>query len=188
MSRLAILTFLVGAVLGAILVYLLLHREVDSVPVEWHDLALDKAGPGFSTEAVTADLPLPDMSNISGRAKFLDSAQSGEHHITLGYVVNVSVDHLKATSIPAKYKETRKLGDLTLMPTTEVTYSIDLGFDLEDSDGFVLSSLSSGPLYLFSGKENVFQGIAKEPVQFDVAQRTKSIQMKVSIDKCVTCR
>lgn len=188
MNRFAVLAFLFGAVVGAMLVYFLMQRQADAVPVAWQDLAMDKAGPGFSTESFAADIPLPDLHDISGKAKFLDSDQAGRHLITLGYIVRVSVDHLKAADIPAKYKQPRKLGSLTLLPTTEVAYSVDLTFDLKDADGFVLSTLTSGPLDILSGKENDFQGIAKEPVELDVAQKTKTIQMVFSVEKCVTCQ
>ena len=158
MSRFTVLAFAVGTLLGAVLLYLLLQLRAESVPAGWYDLVMYYKGPEFSTEAFTADIGLPGTTKISRKAKFLDSDQGGSQDITLGFIVNVSVDHLKTAYIPAKYKQSRKLGSITLLPTTEVSYLGDLGFDLKDADGFVLETLTSAPIDLRSGAGELFPG------------------------------
>jgi hypothetical protein len=39
-----------------------------------------------------------------------------------------------------------------------------LGFTLEDTDDFVLTSTKNEPVHLYSGQENVFQGISLRPI------------------------
>lgn len=69
MSKFTVLAFVIGAILGALALYLLLQWRVDSVPAGWRDLVMEYGGPGFSTEAFEADIPL-NPPTTSGNVEF----------------------------------------------------------------------------------------------------------------------
>ncbi len=97
--------FIVGASLGASAVYWGLGRGRSSA-AEWIEAApalglsgQPRKGPAisFSTDAMLADLPLPEVTAVSIRAKFLPGTEGG---LALGYVAQISVKPLD-TSILA---------------------------------------------------------------------------------------
>ena len=184
----ATVAFFLGLILGAIGTYFFLPQRHSSVPTNWRDLAADGSGFGWTSEALfSVDIPLPGVSKPHGQAKFLDRSDSGKENILLGYVVKVSVEHLDVAKIPAKYRQPKKQGEFEIEPPTEVVYLAHLAFTLKDADGFVLLTTQTEPLHLYSGKENVFQGTALQPVSLAVARRTRSILMMLTADKCETC-
>jgi len=184
----AIFAFFFGLVLGAIGTFFFLPQRHFSVPANWTELATDGSGFGWASEALfNVDIPLPKVGKPHGQAKFLDRGEGGKQNILLGYIVKVSAEHLDVSKIPAKYRLPRKMGDLEVDPPKEVVYLAHAEFTLKDGDGFVLVNTKSEPLHLFSGQENVFQGIALEPIPLAVARRTKSIRVDLTADKCETC-
>jgi hypothetical protein len=72
-------------------------------------------------------------------------------------------------------------------PVSQVDYKGHFEFTLKDGDGFDLMSLSSQPVDLLSGRENVFQGVGKDMILQSVASKTKNVLMYLSLDKCQTC-
>lgn len=181
-------TLIVGFIFGVGVTGLFLRHGHSSIPGGWMDLTTEGAGFGWTSEALfNVDIALPKVSNPHGRAKFLDRSEPGKQNIKVGYVVKASVEHLDVSKIPLKYLQPRKQGDFTIDPPKEVVYIAHVDFTLKDADGFVLMAAKSEPLYLYSGQENVFQGIIGEPIPLAVAQRTKTILMGLTADKCETC-
>jgi hypothetical protein len=175
---------LVAAILGATVAILFVSPRTPAVPKGWTQLPIEHQGYGWTTEAITSEIQIPHVTAPKGRAKFLDR----ETGIELGYLITVAVAGLDVSKIPAKYRKPQKLpGALELGPTEQVDYKAHFEFTLKDVDGFELVAVSSAPVDVLSGQENVFQGLAKEKIPASVATRTKTIQMDMTLDKCSTC-
>jgi len=178
--------------------YLLRVYQDSVVPEKWHETAqMPLVGPNsglsYSTEAMfDSDIPLPAIANVSAKAKFRPSSD-GANKVTLGYVVVVTVENLKAENIPDGYKVPKtervgKAGELTLLPPKEVVYEMHLSFTLKDKDGFDLAVVNGKQHSLLSGQSNVLQDLIDDALPQEVAQRTTAIVPHLSVDKCVTCR
>jgi hypothetical protein len=184
LKRLALLAIglVVGVAIGAASTYFLLHR----VNRNWMELTKENHGLSYTNEVfVEADIPLPDMKDPHGQAKFVDRGVG--KGLELGFVVKASMDKLDATKLPAKYTKARPWGRFTLGPTEVVTYSTHLEFTLKDKDGFKLLTTKSDSIYIQSGEENTLQGFAEDSIPEATAQRTRSIEMRLILDKCETC-
>src|SRR5262245_5743133 len=146
---------------------------------------------GYTTEAwFDSDIPLPHINKVFGEAKFLDKGSRLER-VHLGYKVGVDVQALDPSAIPAKYRREK---DITVggatpkgLPIEWVVYDVHLLFTLKDSDRFELLALESTPHSLYSGKDNVLQGILIDPVPVAIARRVSSIEVRMNVDKCITC-
>lgn len=185
LKRLALLTLglLVGAIIGVICTYAVMHR----VNHNWVELAEEHHGLAYSNEVFAeADIPLPDMKDPHGQAKFVDRGVG--KGTELGFLVKVSIDKLDTSKLPEKYKKEQRWGKITLEPTTSVTYNAHLEFILKDADGFTLMTAKSDPVYVASGEENTMQGFAQEAIPDALVHRTKSIVLRLVLDKCETCR
>jgi hypothetical protein len=185
LKHLAILTLglLVGGVIGVVATYAIMHR----VNHNWVELAKVHDGLAYSNEVfVDADIPLPDIKDPQGQAKFVDRGVG--KGTELGFLVKVSMDKLDTSKLPEKYKKPRLWGQVTFEPTTIVTYNAHLEFILKDADGFTLMSTKSDPVYVESGEENALQGFAQDAIPDALVRRTKSIVMQLVLDKCETCR
>jgi hypothetical protein len=155
---------------------------------KWFVIGTEGKGFAWLSDALFGvDLPLPEVDKPQGKAKFLDRNDIGKG-TRLGYLVTTHIAHLDTTNIPAKYKLEKKEGDMVWAPTTEVVYSAHMKFTLKDKDGFVLMTTTSQPLDLWSGQENVFQGEAEGEIPAGVVDRTKSILMVLTAEKCLTCQ
>src|ERR1700737_1514813 len=104
LKRLALLTLglLVGVIIGVVSTYAIMHR----VNHNWVELAKEHHGLAYSNEVfVEADIPLPDMKDPHGQAKFVDRGVG--KGTELGFLVKVSMDKLDTSKLPEKYKELR---------------------------------------------------------------------------------
>ena len=160
------------------------------INTEWKQLTIDPGsrGYGFSSEALLdADINLPDIKALKGKAKFIDEPG----RIRFGYLITVAVEKLDPTKVPKKYRKEREVnakgGKFTIAPSEQVTYQIHYEFTFRDKDNFVIFSIKSPHGNLTSGKDNQFQGIAEEAIPHDIATRISDIVFTMSIDKCVTC-
>jgi hypothetical protein len=173
---------LAGVLIGVACTYALMRR----VNHNWMQLTREHHGLAYSNEVfVDVDIPLPDLKDPDGQAKFVDRGVG--KGTELGFVVKVRMDNLDTSKLPEKYKKSRPWGNLTLGPTTSVTYTAHLEFTLKDADGFVLMTTKSDSSYVESGEENVIQGIALDAIPDPLVRRTKSIVMQLVLDKCETC-
>jgi hypothetical protein len=160
--------FLVGLVVGATGAFIGLRQHNYS----W--MELKREGPGFLLmgKALDADLPLPHTTPPTGQAKFLNRGTG--KGTEFGYLVKTKTDKLDVSRIPEKY--------------FAVVYSAHLEFTLKDADGFVPLTTNSPSLELWSGRENILQGIAEHPIPDTAVERTKSIFVRLVADECETCR
>jgi hypothetical protein len=184
LKRLAILTLglLVGAIIGVVCTYAVMHR----VNHNWVELAKEYRGLAYKNEVFETDIPPPDMKDPHGQAKFVDRGVG--KGMELGFLVKVSMDKLDTSKLPEKYKKPQTWGQLTIDPTTSVTYDAHLEFTLKDADGFTLMTTKSDSVYVGSGTENTMQGFAQDAIPDALVHRTKSIVMQLVLDKCETCR
>src|SRR6516162_6457371 len=120
LKRLALLAvgLVLGVAIGVACTYVVIRRTNHN----WMELSRDHHGLAYSNEVfVEADIPLPDMKDPHGQAKFVDRGVG--KGLELGFVVKASMDKLDATKLPAKYTKARPWGRFTLGPTEVVTYS-----------------------------------------------------------------
>jgi hypothetical protein len=185
LKRLALvaLGLFVGVVIGAACTYAVMRR----VNHKWMELAKEQRGLAYSSEVfVEADIPMPDMKDPHGQAKFVDRGVG--RGTELGFLVKASMDKLDTDKLPEKYKKSQPYGRFTIGPTDAVVYSGHLDFTLEDADGFTLISTKSEPISVWSGQENTLQGFARDTIPEALAHRTKKIVMQLVLDKCDTCQ
>jgi hypothetical protein len=176
---------LVGIIIGVVGTHLFLRHHIRD---RWFALTTEGKGFSWMSEALlNVDIPLPEVEKPQGKAKFLDRNDI-EKGTRVGYIITTHVAHLDAAQIPAKYKVERKMGDFTLAPITEVVYAAHLEFTLKDADGFVLMVTKSPRIELWSGQENILQGETADAIPTGVVNRTKTIVMMLTADKCETCR
>ena len=179
-------SFAVGAI--ATICFLRFGQQVTS---DWFELVKASSPIGFSTEALfESDIRLPQVKEISGKAKFLPEGNVPNSH-QLGYLVHVVVLPLNLKIVPEKYLKEKPIGvkgDKMVRPAIEqVYYEAELDFELKDKDGFTLAKLVSHSETIRSGMDNQLQQFALKPVANDVAARTKTIYVHLHVKKCSTC-
>ncbi len=163
---------------------------------DWKELSLDPLGKGygFSSEALfNSDIPLPEIKKLSGKSKFLKpTSKSRDEDLSLGYIVKVDVDKLDLRKVPEKYKvekkEKYKAGEFVISPPEEVVYSVTFKFQLKDKDGFEMVKLKSPSHNIYSGKVNTFQDVLKQPIPRHASEKTSSIVLSMTVEKCETCK
>ena len=162
---------------------------------DWKELSIDKTGKGygFTSEALfNSDISLPEIKSLSGKTKFIKSQNATSDEFNLGYVVSVDIDKINFEKIPQKYKvekkEQYKAGEVTVLPIEEAVFEISFAFVLKDKDGFEIVKLKSPPHSLYTGKVNDFQDIVEQSISSAIADRTVSIVLNMTIEKCETCR
>lgn len=163
------------------------------VPPDWIELSKPHDGKGitYSTEAIfKSDIPLPDVKQFSGKAKFVPTPSAGAYG--LGYVIDVSIPSLDLTKVPEKYIKDKPVVidgvSTTRLGIKQVHYEIRLNFTLRDKDGFTLLEVQSDPHTIESGRSNQLQSLAKPQVPSEVASRVASIVVQLGVEKCVTCQ
>jgi hypothetical protein len=185
LKRLALLAagVFVGVVVGVACTYAVMHR----VNHTWMELQTQNHGLAWANEVFSeSDIPLPEQKDPQGQAKFVDRGIGKGYE--LGYVVTSRMEKLDQSKLPEKYKKSRPWGNLTIGPTESVTYKAHLEFTLKDADGFELMTTKSEPLYLLSGDENKMQGFATDSIPDALIRRTKSMFVRLVLDKCETRR
>jgi hypothetical protein len=94
-----------GICIGAIAPHML-SRHLDT---SWRPLATrgEAFGMSYSTDAVFSDLPMPEIKSVSGKVKFIDSAEPGQS-TELGYIINVDMAPLAWQKLPRDTKNKRR--------------------------------------------------------------------------------
>lgn len=180
---------LLGVALGVAGTYAVLHYHSS----KWRPLGREYQGLAYKNEVFAADIPMPNVYPPEGQFKFVDRGMGkGEE---LGFLVKVKMDKLDQAKLPVKYKKTVNQGEYTIGPTETVVYTTHLEFTLKDADGFVLFKTLSEedprtqwPMEIWSGQETTLQGFAKDAIPAAVIDRTKKVEMQLTLDKCDTCR
>jgi len=148
----------------------------------------------FSADALfESDIPLPDITSLVVRAKFLSKAGSEKSKpYAIGYVSEVSVADLDISKIPEEYKQSKteqhRSGPLTYLPLEQVVYEVRFTFALLDKDGFKITQVEGPREFLESGKNNVFQDASVETVSLDEARKTSKVKPHLTVLRCVSCR
>ncbi len=161
----------------------------------WRMLTVDPNSKGyvFSSEALfNSDIRLPNIKDLSGRYKFLNTTKDDMDKFHLGYIVSVDVEKLNIEEIPQKYKvdrkENYKAGEFIVSPIEEVVYQIYFEFALKDKDGFKLVKLTGPKHYLSSNKTNRFQDKVVATIAGTVVDQTKDVSLEMTVQKCETCK
>ncbi|MDA2924116.1 hypothetical protein MYX65_05580 [Acidobacteria bacterium AH-259-L09] len=174
-----------------------------SIPQELKVVAdLSADGLTYSDEAFFgSDVFFPEIKEIERRAKFLPASSEIEighaldprqkESVQLGYEITVIVESLDTSTIPEKYRSVthiRILGiEAEIPPLEQVVYEMRFDFALRDTDGFILSKLSSAPDTVTSGKDNRFLSIVENLIPRPIAERTASIEFSMNLRKCNSC-
>lgn len=155
---------------------------------KWISLTIpDKGEVGYETVALFNEVPLPEITNLKGDAKFV----SRSNGYFIGYKIHFDIAHLDTTKVPKKYlidkPDTINGIASTALGLKEVTYQASFEFTLMDKDGFELDKIQSGKEYIESGKKNEIQNMVEKSIPLKTIQLTKSIKLQLSIDKCISC-
>ena len=100
-------------------------------PSRWYTLVPDHAPipVAFSDEVVLeSDIVPPDVTEVSGKAKFLSDSSQRLGHAALGYVISVAANSLDQSTLPEKYKKEINLEGQNYLPLREATYEVDLRY------------------------------------------------------------
>jgi hypothetical protein len=162
----------------------------------WISLSSNHAGKkpvSYLTEAIFGvDIALPEVTNLTGKVKFLEGIKGVNNSTNLGYLVEINVAPLDLSKVPQKYKEEKKEiinGEETIkLPIDQVVYEINFQFMLRDSDGFILKEIESKTHPISSGELNRIQEVAPESIAATIANRTRSVSFNMTVRKCLTCQ
>ena len=200
------LAFLAGVTIGALAVTRLM---TPAFPSHWYTLV--PATSGYSvpngnsvdvgrrisvsyTSSVMfgADIPIPDITALSGQAKFLPDVSPDSGPSAVGYVITVSFESLDRTNLPQKYKQERIVqtehGPVTLLPLDEATYEVYFDLRLLDRDEFELMTTYSPKHTIRSGKTSQIQGQTDSLITSKLAAQTDKISLHMTVVKCLSCR
>jgi hypothetical protein len=146
-------------------------------------------------------IELPRVSKLNGKAKFINIGNNIAPQLQLGYRIVAHVDDLDLSKVPAKYlkenKEYKKGGFIRTkltgepfypdLPIKEVKYRFQFIFDLRNSDGFILKTLTGEDQYIHSGQDYTFQSVINEIIPLGIANQITNIAFILSLKECVTC-
>jgi hypothetical protein len=190
----AALLILVGVAFGfgvGLLVPRLFSRHIDT---GWRTLVVSDRhfGLGYATEVVFSDLPVGEVTDLKGRAKFIDDVSSSSEQYKLGYIIDVTMLDPERSKIPERYlQQTVELingQNVVSGPMEHAYYAIEFTFALKDKDDFQLLQLVSKEETLISGQTNRFQSVVETKVPYKVAIRPRAIGVSPAIVKCHTCK
>jgi len=134
-----------------------------------------------------ADLPLPEVTAVSIRAKFLPGTEGG---LALGYVAQISVKPLDTSKIPERYRSDHVfMADkrVTVPALKETVHAVHLDLELRDGDGFLLATVAGPSHPLESGRLSTFQDQVPCTLKPLEARRVKNIRYNISIESCSSC-
>ena len=165
------------------------------VKSDWFEMTRAAALKGitYSLEAFAkADIPLPEINEVSGTGKFVTNGSGRSSSIHFGYKTSVKIAPLDVSKIPAKYRKEKSVDigrgkTITQLPVDQVSYEAKFDFVLKDKDGFTLLELPSAVHTIESGKVNTFQALAPDAVPIGIASRVTQVVLDMTIMKCVTC-
>lgn len=144
----------------------------------------------YSFEYITTDIVFPKYE-VNGKVKFVKL----DNKISLGYLVNFTIDPLDISKIPKKYLEEKKIkingSELTQLPTSSVTNEIQIKFSLLDKDNFEIGTITSPNLHISSGSNKKKHDVTLQDIigniDDEIASKTKKIVAEIHFAKCITC-
>lgn len=184
-------TFIIAIILAVLItVSIFIYVQISNkLPLDtWINLTIPKEGRIRGTPvAIFNDIPLPEIKNIKGDAKFINRGNS----YLMGYKINFDIEHLDTTEIPSKYLQNKSQvfngKNITALGIHEVSYDISFQLTLFDKDGFEIEKIESSTETVESGKKNELQNIIQKPISPNTIKLTKTIKLFISLDKCLTC-
>jgi hypothetical protein len=187
---------LLGLGVGAATVSVIMTRTQNAAgaPFKTLEIPSHDFGLGYAAEAIFSDLPMPKISSVSGKYKFVASTLDRDQIRRFGYVIDVAMDRLELSKVPKRYlKEKKEIFngvETTVKQFGEsASYGISFVFKLKDKDGFELKSLKSdGESKLVkSGKTTRFQSIIDQRIPQDIVDKTSMIELYSTIETCESC-
>jgi hypothetical protein len=146
------------------------------------------------------DIELPRINELHGKAKFINIGTDATPQLKLGYLIVAQVNALDLSKVPTKYlKENKenngKFRPLKLtgeqfypdLPIKKVRYKFHFGFDLTNSEGFVLKTLEGKDNYIESGQDYTFQSVIDEIIPINIANQITNIAFVLFLEECITC-
>lgn len=180
LAGVAVFAFLVGG----LATYLLMKAPKSAITKEWIPVKAENFGVSWSIDIIKTDIPEPKTEPPSGKVKFLNRDKG----IQLGYVLKLPIKANPTSALPAKYlKTTKSEGGLEIGPPDQVNYRGNYTFTLRDADGFVLLEIPGPSENVAAGSDNSVQGMTEGTIQPFVAERTKTILVRFTMDSCYPC-
>lgn len=190
-----VLVSALGALVGAAITYWAV--SADGLPQGWIDAGSlpvkgDSTAVGFSTEVfMTSDLPLPDITSLTVKARFLRTPDNRTDTALFGYVAEVVSAQLDLAKVPDRYKTEHAIetgrGPATRNPIEQSIHRAHMTFNLLDEDRFVLLTVEGQSHSIRSGEAQTLQGLASEHVPATVARRVAALEPRLVIDVCESC-
>jgi hypothetical protein len=175
---------LVAFILGAATMYMLKRGPKTSITNEWIPVKAQEFGVSWAIDIIKTDIPEPKTDPPSGKVKFLKRDKG----IQLGYVLKLSIKANPTSTLPAKYLKTTKTeGGIEIGPPDQVHYRGNYTFTLKDADGFVLLEIPGPSENVAAGSDNSVQGMTEGTIPPFVAERTKTILVRFTMDSCYPC-
>ncbi len=184
--------------LGAILAVVVSQCGADKFPSQWFTLEqppqrTEEGGiasyGGRVTLAVdvfekanSKNAPIPQVSSVSGKAKFLTSgARGSDYQVPVGYEAEIRLASNEEQQAVIERRRKMGLTDISEPMRFPETVDVRLDFVLRDKDGFVLQEVQGERYYLLPGESKVLKGITTNAVGAANAQATKDIACEVFI-------
>jgi hypothetical protein len=165
-------------------------KSYELVNMGWMELSYDPDNIISEPVIHLADITLPKLTAVEGKAKYIEDISGSDDSVKLGYLFEITVASLDLQKVPEKYKKewvvSTKL-KIVRPPIEQVEYKISFVFDLKDKDGFVLKSFSSKEHSIRSGKINRIQDIASADIPIKIANKIKTIVFRLFVSECITC-
>jgi hypothetical protein len=174
----------IAFVLGAAGLYMFKREPKGGITSEWIPVKAQEFGVSWAIDIIKTDIPEPKTDPPSGKVKFLNR----DRGIQLGYVLKLPIKANPTSALPAKYlKTTKSAGGLEIGPPDQVHYVGNYTFTLKDADGFVLLEIPGPSENVAAASDNSVQGITEGTIPPFVAERTKTILVRFTMDSCYPC-
>ena len=184
----AIIFFIIGISLGFFVKTFLKFPSSDWIMYKDIPLKGDNSSLGYKTEALfDVDIPLPEIKKFDAKIKFIPSLDDNDKEY-LGYIVYITVDDLNKKDIPLKYQKDKKFKEGWTRPAVEeVTYEIEMEFDLKNKDGFKLIKITGDKDIITSGQVNTIQGKTHKSISKNLLDQIDTIKPYITVTQCNTC-
>lgn len=136
-----------------------------------------------------SDIKLPNVTSLTGRAKFVKNTVNNKPEIKLGYTIDADIAPLDVSALPEKYQQKpQDKNAQSVKPLLDkVHYDVIFYFILKDRDGFPLMKVTSNKETVSSGTHNHFQLFANNYISQDIAANTDRITMRMEVIRCLSC-
>jgi hypothetical protein len=174
----------VSFVLGVGCMYLVQRKSRVPGSDGWISVTVTNFPIGYALDYPIGISPTPKVNGLSGKVKFL----TRDNGTQLGYMLKIPVESVPTKSLPLKDRQETKLPDGTSIgPPDQLHLEGQFDFVLKDADGFELQRISALQQNLSAGDDNEKQGIADGTIAPSVQEKTKKVEVSVSVKSCYPC-